>query len=376
MPNFLFSPGPTHLPDEVRQKLAIEPPHHRSEAFRSFFVPALHSLKRLFQTQGEVAVLTCSGSGAMEAAVVNFTSPGDEVLVIEGGKFGRRWVDICRRFSCRVTVLSLPMGQICDLEELTKYIVSAKNFKAVFLTQTETSSGSLFDIPKMIALIKDHSDAAIIVDVVASLAADTFYQDEWAVDAAVGCSQKGLMCPPGLGLVSVSPEGRKKLKKPPGLYWDLQLYFDYHRKGQTPFTPAINLIWALSAALEMLEKQGLEEIWREKSCLAQAFREAIKSAGWEIFPMCSSSALTVFKLPQEVKDKQVILELEKSTGFRISGGLEEISGTVLRISHMGAIGYEDLTRLIPPLFRAIDKKIQQEKIETVLAAFTGAYKSL
>jgi len=375
MPNFLFSPGPTHLPDEVRQKLSLEPPHHRSQAFKSFFLPALENLKRLFQTQGEVAVLACSGSGAMEAAALNFNAPRDHVLILEGGKFGRRWVDICQRIGCYVEVVSLPMGEDAEPDILLSPLSAGKRFKTVFLTQVESSSGSLFNIPALAEVIKNHSDAAIIVDVVASLAADAFHQDLWQIDAAVGCSQKGLMCPPGLGFVAVSTAGKNKLRQPDSLYWNLPLYFDYHRKGQTPFTPAISLIWAMSTTLEMITKQGLTSIWQEKSRLAYAFRSAIIAAGLTVFPRNPASALTVFRLPPGVMDKDVILDLEQSTGFRISGGQGEAAGIILRIAHMGAVAFEDLYRLLPPLFLAIDKSLAAEKTGKALTVFADSYKN-
>ena len=374
MRSYLFSPGPSHLPQEVRDKLAIEPPHHRSNAFRNIFNNCLAGLKYLFGTKGDCAILTCSGSGAMEAAAVNFVSPGDQTLVIEGGKFGRRWIEICRRIGCETIVFSIPMGEDIDFDKLRGLLVKTDNLCAVFITQTETSSGALLNVKEISTIIREFSDAVIIADVVASLGSDEFLQDEWMVDAAVSCSQKGLMCPPGLGFVSVSPTGLKRLKRHSSLYWDLEKYFEYNRRGSTPFTPAINLIAALQSALEMILKSGIASIWQEKARLAYSFRTVVAAAGLEVFPAIPSSALTAFRLKGDKTDNDIIFELEETSGFRVSGGQEELQGGVIRVSHMGAVEYEDLARLIVPLFDIIMGSTSSTSSNELLSLFQKTYR--
>jgi len=376
MPSFLFSPGPTHIPPEISRELAGEPAHHRSQAFSELFRGCLDKLNRLFKSGGEVAVLTCSGSGAMEAAVLNTVVNGSEVLIVEGGKFGRRWSDICRKIGCGPSVLSFPAGQIIDLEEIETALRKHPKIKAVFLTQTESSTGQLSDIEAISSVVRANSSAVIIADVFGSLGSDPFYQKSWDIDIAVCGSQKGLMCPPGLGFVSVSPEAREKLVDCSSLYWDLKRYFEYHAKGFTPFTPAINLIAGIDKALDIIFEDGLEKWWTEKSCIAQAFREAVRSAGLKVFPANPSAALTVFCLPDNIKDTDVILKLENKTGFRISGGQSELSGNVIRAAHMGAISYQDTQQLIEPLFSVLDSLGFHNDAAEILNTFINTYNLL
>ena len=373
MDSFLFSPGPTHIPVEVREKMAEEPLHHRSEAFSELMTYCASGLKRVFRTEGEVALLTCSGSGAMEAAAVNFAAEGSQVICVEGGKFGRRWSAICRRMGCEVVPVAVRMKESLEPDRLASTVKSHPNAAAVFLTQAESSTGALFDIQALSEVVKANSEAAVVVDVMSSLAADPFYQDEWRVDAAVCCSQKALMCPPGLAFVAVSPEGFEKIIRPHSLYWDLLDRIEIQRNGYTPFTPAVNLFCGLKAALEMIFKQGLENVWAETKKLAEAFRAAVGISGLKIFPVNPASGFTVIELPQGIKDSDIIERLEESTGFRIAGGQEELKGGVIRIAHLGAVGYEDLKRLIPPLFRCLKELGHDCSPETALKAFIKGY---
>lgn len=353
MHNFLFSPGPTHIPAAVRGALAQEPLHHRSQAFSHIFVSCIKHLSTIFNTNGETAVLCSSGTGAMEAAVLNSSCPGDSVLCVEGGKFGRRWVDICCRTGRIPDKFSTKMGKNPDEVEFQK-IVSSKKYKAVYLTHAESSSGLLIDIKNLASTIKENSDALVVVDVFASLMSDKFRQDDFYVDIAVCGSQKGLMSPPGLGFVSVSKDVMKRLIKPQSLYWDLQDYFSVQSAGQPNFTPAVNVVMAMQTALNIIEVNGIDNVLSEKTRIASSFRKAIEEAGMRIFPDSPSSAMTVFELPAGISDKDVIYKLEESTGFRIAGGQDEMSGKLLRVAHMGAIEFDDLRRLLPSLLGAIN----------------------
>lgn len=376
MPSFLFSPGPTHIPPEISRELAGEPAHHRSQAFRELFLECQKKLERLFKTSGEVAVLTCSGTGAMEAAVLNTVAEGSEVLIVEGGKFGRRWIDICRKIGCNPKVLSFPAGKASSFEEVETALRKHPMTRAVFLTQTESSTGQLSDIEGISSVIRTNSSAAIIADVFGSLGSDAFDQKSWDIDLAVCGSQKGLMCPPGLGFVSVLAGFREELIDCRSLYWDLKQYFEYHAQGFTPFTPAINLIAGIDKSLDIIFEDGLEKRWFEKSCIAQAFRQAVNSAGLKVLPENPSAALTVFCLPDNIKDSDVILKLESKTGFRISGGQSELAGNVIRVAHMGAVSYQDTQGLIEPLFSVLDSLGFHNDTAEILHTFNDTYNLL
>ncbi|NQS99180.1 MAG: alanine--glyoxylate aminotransferase family protein [candidate division Zixibacteria bacterium] len=373
MDNFLFSPGPAHIPVEVREKMSEEPLHHRSKAFSELVTYCASGLKRVFRTEGEVALLTCSGSGGMEAAAVNFVAEGSTVICVEGGKFGRRWSAICRRLGCEVVPVAVKMKESLEPDRLASLVKSRPNITAVFLTQAESSSGALFNIRKLAEVVRGNSEAVVVVDTIGSLAAEPFFQDEWGLDAAVCGSQKALMCPPGLAFVSVSPAGFEKIIRPHSLYWDLLDRIENQRNGYTSFTPAVNLFCGLKAALEMIFKQGLENVWAETKRLAEAFRAAVKVSGLNVFPVNPASGFTVVELPEGIKDSDVIEKLEASTNFRIAGGQEELKGRVIRIAHMGAVGYEDLKRLIPPLFGCLKELGWKCEPEAALKAFIKGY---
>lgn len=374
MSKFLFSPGPTHVPAEVLERMSSEPIHHRSDAFREVFLRCCRGLKKVFQTDGEIAIISATGTAAMEAAVINVVGEGSKAVYIEGGKFGRRWGELCRCLGVETIPLKVKMGESLAPQTLDSALKSHPDVKAVFLTQVESSSGALFDIQSLAEVVRERTEAAIVVDVIGSLGADRFLQDEWGVDIAVSASQKGLMCPPGLSFVSVSTEGMKKLIKPPSLYLELNRYFTALDRGDTPFTPAINLFFGLEAALEMILSRGMETVWAETERLAGAFRQSMKYAGLEIFPREPASALSVISLPDGFRDKEVIARLEDKTGYRIAGGQDEIAGRVIRVAHMGAVGFDDLKRLIPPLFGVLKDLGWEVEVENVLKVFEGSYK--
>ena len=209
------------------------------------------------------------------------------------------------------------------------------------------------------------------MDVIGSLGAEPFFLDNWSVDAAVCSSQKGLMCPPGLALVAVSPSGFSHLIKPQSLYWNLLDCFEAQQKGYTPFTPAVTLLKALHKALEMIFEEGLEKIWDRVQKLGSSFRKAVNSAGLHIAAVNPAAGMTVINLPKGIEGKAVIEKLEEDYGFRIAGGQEEFAGKVIRIAHMGAIGTDEIEKLIPALFQTLKELGYDCQAEGVLETFKG-----
>jgi aspartate aminotransferase-like enzyme len=373
-PNFLFTPGPTHIPPKVVQAMAMEPLHHLSAPFSDLLYKCEINLQKIFKTKGEVAVLTSTGSGAMEAAAVNVVKAGDTVICIETGKFGRRWSEICFRLGCEIKPIRLRMGEDLTPEFLISHFRSYPDTKAVFLTHVETSSGAIYDIKSLISAIKEQFNPAIVVDVFSSLGADPFFQDDWEVDLATCGSQKALMCPPGLGIISVSKSGWEKIIKPQSLYWDLSAYIKAQNFGYTPFTPAVSNFNALKTATDIILTQGLENVWRETKKVALAFRKALESAKLQQIPDKPAAGLTTIKLPDGIIDCDVIQTLESNTGFRIAGGQEELAGKIVRVAHMGAIGYEDVKMLIVPLFDTLKRLGYDCHPEGALDAYINSYK--
>ena len=373
MSNFLFSPGPTHVPPNILKKFSRPPLHHRSDEFRYIHLKCTANLKKLFKTAGEVAILSATGTGAMEAAVCNFVDRNDKAIVIETGKFGKRWSELAGCFGVEVTPVKVTPGDNLKLDEFKKVLKKHPDVNAVFMTGVESSTGALYDIEPFAQAVKEMTDAVVIADVISALGAEEFSQDEWGVDVAIGSSQKALMCPPGLSFVSVSPEGLKRLKKPQSLYWNLEKYFEYSKTGAPPYTPMVNIFPALHEALLMISHKELSNIIRQTSELAGAFRQAVIAGGLKIFPKNPSSALTVIELPENIFDKDVVHQLEKKAKFRIAAGQSTLKGKVIRIAHMGGVGFIDLQRLIIPLFETLRELGWKGKPVEVLDTFNEEY---
>ena len=369
MTNFLFSPGPTHVPEEILRAIYRAPVHHRSDAFREIFGRCLLRMKEIFRTEGNVALLSATGSGAMEAAVVNCLRGGERAVYVDGGKFGRRWGEICRSIGAEAIPARVKPGESLSPDRLKYVLRTYTGVKAVFLTQVESSSGALFDVRTLAQTAREHSTAAVVVDVINSLAAERFEMDNWGIDIAVAACQKALMCPPGLAMVAVSPKGVRRLIRAPGIYWNLEKYFQSARNNDPPFTPAINLCFGLDKALEMITAKGLETVYAETEWLGRAFREILNRAGLKFFPENPAAGMTAVVLPEGIIDRDVIQRLEEKTGFRIAGGQEELKGKIVRIAHMGAVGFEDLKRLIPELFTVLKELGWKGEAEGILEEF-------
>ena len=372
---FLFTPGPTQVPYNILKKFSRPPIHHRSGEFQYLYQKISYYLKKVFQTEGEVAILSASGTGAMEAAAMNFVSAGDKVIGLDTGKFGRRWIEICRRLDAQVIPLEIEPGKSVNPTEFKSILKKHPDTTAVFMTQVESSTGALYDIKDLTEVVKKSTDALVIVDVICSLAADEFKQDDWKVDVAVGASQKALMCPPGLSFVSLSPQGLKRRLKPKSLYWDLEPYLEAAKTGDAPFTPFINIFPALSEALMMISHIELDEVIKRTANLAGAFRQALIVAGLKIFPENPASALTVIELPDNIIDADFVKNLKDRSRFRISPGQDSLSGKVVRISHMGSIGFPELKRLIPSFFATLTELGWTGNPEYVFETFVNEYQS-
>jgi len=342
---YLLAPGPTPVPPEVLLRMALPIIHHRAPDFMPVFDSARKGLKRLFQTANDVLILTSSGTGAMVASVNNFFNPGEKALVINGGKFGERWVKICQAYGLQVKEIAVEWGNPVDPKEVEKALKEDPAIKGVFVQAVETSTGVYHDIEALGKILAGR-DALFIVDAISALVAHDLKTDAWGVDLMVGGSQKGLMLPPGLAFLAVSEKAWKKSEgaKQPRFYFNLKKEREGQAKNQTNFTPAISLIAGLEEALSLLEKEGLENVFARHRRLARATRAAVKELGLSTFPKSSpADSVTAINAPEGVDGQAIYKTLREKFGITAAGGQDKLKGKVFRIAHLG---YADIFDVI------------------------------
>jgi aspartate aminotransferase-like enzyme len=342
--NYLLTPGPTPLPPQVSEAQARPIIHHRTPQFQAVLKEVEEGLKYVFQTTNDVFILTSSGTGAMEAAVVNLLSPGDTAITIQGGKFGERWTEICRSYGINAEVIDVEWGKAVDQQEIEKKLKDNPKIKAVFATLCETSTGVTFDIEAIGEVVED-SAAVLVVDAISGLGAVDLKTDAWSVDMCVSGSQKGLMLPPGLAFISTSKKAWELVltSKSPRYYFDLKEAKKALDSTDTPFTPAISLIMALNESLKMMRQDGLGQVFSRHKKMADATRAAVKALGLELFaPGAASDVVTSVKVPTGVDGEKLVKAMRDTYGVTIAGGQSELKGRVFRIAHMGYIEEFDI----------------------------------
>lgn len=342
--NYLLTPGPTPLPPQVCEAMSRPIIHHRTPQFQAILKEANEGLKYAFQTQNDVFILASSGTGAMEAAVINLLSAGDTALVVQAGKFGERWTELCKAYGVVAEVISVEWGKAVEPAQIQKSLKANPKIKAVFTTLCETSTGVATDIEAIGKIVKD-SEAALVVDAISGLGAIDLKADAWSVDVVVSGSQKGLMLPPGLGFISLSPKAMKLVEasKSPRYYFDLRKAKKAIDKADTPFTPAITLIIALVEVLRMMKQDGLENIFSRHRKMADATRAAVKALGLELFaPGAASDVVTAAKVPEGLDGEKLVKTMRDTYGVTIAGGQDEMKGKLIRIAHMGYIEEMDI----------------------------------
>jgi len=342
--NYLLTPGPTPLPPQVCEAQAKPIIHHRTPQFQAILKEVSEGLKYIFQTKEDVYVLTSSGTGAMEASVVNLLSSGDEVIVVDGGKFGERWTEIAKAYGIKPEVIKVEWGKAVDAKEVEAKLKANPKIKAVFSTLCETSTGVTNDIEALGKVVKNTS-AVLVVDAISGLGAIDLKVDEWAVDVCVSGSQKGLMLPPGLAFISVSKKawGLVAESKCPKYYFSLKAAQKALTSTDTPFTPAITLVIALAEAIKLMRDESLEKIFSRHKKMADATRAAMKALGLELFaPTAASDVVTAVKVPAGVDGEKLVKTMRDTYGVTIAGGQSEMKGKIFRFAHMGYIEEFDI----------------------------------
>ncbi|MDR1522636.1 MAG: alanine--glyoxylate aminotransferase family protein [Endomicrobium sp.] len=339
---YLLTPGPTPIPPQIALKEALPVIHHRTSEFASIYKDVAEGLKYVFQTRNEVYVLACSGTGAMEMAIVNLLSPNDKILVASCGNFGERWAKIAQSYGVETIYVSVEWGKVLDPLEIEKTLKKNPDIKAVFTTFVETSTGVASDI-KSIGKIVSQTNAVFVVDAISGLAGQEFRTDDWEVDVVISASQKDFMLPPGLAFIMFSQKTQKliELSRLPKFYFDIKKYRDFYLINQTPFTPPVTLIVALQEALKLIRNKKIENIWNDCKRLARAARAGMQSLGLKLFAEVPCEVVTTASVPENIGEK-IITTLKERYSVSIAGGQGKLKGKIIRLAHMGYIGKVDL----------------------------------
>jgi aspartate aminotransferase-like enzyme len=341
--NILLTPGPTPVPESVRAVMAEPVIHHRTPQYQRIFEAATQKLQKVFLTQNPIYTITGSGTSAMEAAIVNFHSAGDEILVIDCGKFGERFTELANAYGLKATVMKIPWGEAVKPEAIEEALRKNPNLKSVCCQLCETSTAILNDIRKIGSIVAK-TPALLIVDGISGIGADRLETDAWGVDLAISGSQKALMLPPGLGFISVSAKAKQRmaasdLKK---YYLDLKLFEKGIKDWDTPFTPALTIVIGLNHALDSILQEGVENVFKRCEDLAKFTREKLQAIGFKLYSKAPSCAVTAAYVPEGINGEKLVKILRDEKGVTVAGGQGELKGKVVRVAHMGAITRKDL----------------------------------
>ena len=343
----LMIPGPTPVPERVLLAMARHPIGHRSAEFQAIVARTTEQLQWLHQTSNNVLVLAGSGTAAMEAGIINVLSKGDRVLCGDNGKFGERWVKVAQAYGLDVEVIKAEWGSPLNPEDFRIALEadSNKNIKAVIITHSETSTGVLNDLESINKHVKAHGEALIVVDAVTSLGACNVPIDQWALDVVCSGSQKGYMIPPGLSFVAMGERAWNAHKRSdlPKFYLDLGKYRKSAAENSNPFTPAINLYFALEASLEMMQKEGLEAIFARHERHRLATCAAMEAIGLSLYAASGSGSPAITAVAPKGIDAELIRKVVKNR-FQIllAGGQDHLKGEVFRIGHLGFVCDRDI----------------------------------
>jgi aspartate aminotransferase-like enzyme len=346
----LFTPGPVEMPTRILRALSQVPPHHRTEVFRATFKRVSEAMRELHRTQGEMFLIGASGTGAMEAAVVNLLTKSDKALVIVGGKFGERWMNLLKAFGVAFEKIDVEWGHAVDPAAVERTLKAHPDISAVFSTHSETSTGAIHDIETIAKLTRSRG-VKLVVDAITSLGVHPLPQDEWGVDVVVCGSQKGLMIPPGLASVSLAPFAMSAIETEglPRFYFDLRKMRKSAPLGETPWTPPVSLVLALEEALTMISEEGLDNVHHRHRRLAYAMRAGAQALGFKLFAADPSHALTALYPPEGVDASAVVKRLREVHGIVVAGGQDHLKGKIFRIGHMGCYDLGDVFTMIGAL---------------------------
>lgn len=374
----LLTPGPTHLPEEVRLALGRDMIHHRKDNFIHLMDRVQSQMQTLFATRQPVLPLSCSGTGGMQAAIDNLFAPGEKVLVVDGGKFGQRWAQIAEKNGLNVQRLDVERGQAVNADDVQAALKQSPDLHGVLVQYSETSTGVLHPIHELGRITAD-TNTLLVVDGISGVGISPCPMDEWHIDCLLTGSQKGLMLPPGLALISLSPKAWDRVDRLPGttFYFDLAKERSKWDQKQTAYTSPVNLIMGLEASLDLILAPDLEAIFRKQWALTQMTRAGVQSMGLE--PLASTHytwGLTSFLVPQETDAQAVLQKMATDFNLVLAGGQDELKGRIIRLGHMGYVDWGDILAGLAALTHCLGSDLpdpgRKDALEQAMTAYTHA----
>ena len=381
--NRLFTPGPTPLLPSAQMAMASYGMHHRTADFRGLFTRVLTDLKEFIGTKNDVLVLTSSGTGFMEAAISNLTSPGDKVLVLTAGKFGERWISLAKAFGCAVETVSVPYGETFALDAIRAKLMP--DIRCVYMQATESSTGARHDVEAIAKLVRSSApDALLVVDAITGLGTTRLDVDGWGIDVIIGGSQKALMIPPGLAYGAVSERAWQRMEtaKTPRYYFDLRKERKAAAKAETSYTPATSLFAGLGAALDYVRQMGDGNLAAGRDALiasaelcAAMTRAGVQALGLKLFaPSAPAAALTAVAAPDGTDSNAICKHFRDQFGAVVANGQADMKGQLFRIAHIGYYDYLDTVGVLAALEQVIaDLTGKRVEFGSAVKAAQGVY---
>ena len=351
----LLCPGPTPVTHSARLAMQNTEVYHRSAFFKEKFLEARSKLGKVFQGEEDPLILTASGTGAMEAAVVNLTSAGDQVLVISTGKFGERWAEINATYKNHLVHMKLEWGESPDPDKLEQLLKTHPSIKAFFIQANETSSGVSLPIRDLIPIVKRHTDALIVVDAISGMIAENIPMKELGIDCLISGSQKGFGIPPGLSFIALSHKAWSALSERPRFYFDLEKERKGQANGLTSWTPATTLVFGLNASLDEILRIGLDNLANHHSAAAAACAQFAAKFDFELLAKSHpSKALTAIKLPSDIDGKKLLKDMSQRYNIIVAGGQDQLQGRIIRVAHLGLFDRMDLVAALSALEKELN----------------------
>lgn len=349
-------PGPTPCPPKALEAMGRQMMNHRGKEFGEILRSTTEKLKQVFQTRGDVFLLTASGTGGMEAAIVNTLSPGDRVLSISNGFFGERFGDIAEAYGAEVTRLRFEWGRPVDLDATNRALKEDSDIKAVLIVHNETSTGITNQLGEISALVREF-EKLLLVDAISSLGCINLPCDDWNCDVVVTASQKGWMVPPGLAMVGVSERAWRAhaQAKMPRYYWDFGKAKSMLEKWQTPWTPAVSVFYALNVTLDLMLEEGLDNTFARHARVADMTRNGVESLGLSLFvdKEHASNTVTAVNASDRINVPRLVRVLRDEHDVIISGGQGKLSDKIFRIGHLGLVCEDDIKAVLEALRKAL-----------------------